>query len=84
MTKLFEFDRALVRKYDKPGPRYTSYPTAPQFESGFNEALLREHIKRSTFPTASAPASIAAAIASSPAISSRAARTSIISCEKSS
>ncbi len=31
----FEFDRALVHKYDRPGPRYTSYPTAPQFNSAF-------------------------------------------------
>ena len=28
-----EFDAALVRKYDKPGPRYTSYPTAPNFSA---------------------------------------------------
>ena len=25
------FDAALVRKYNRPGPRYTSYPTAVQF-----------------------------------------------------
>ncbi len=24
-------DRTLIRKYDGPGPRYTSYPTAPNF-----------------------------------------------------
>jgi oxygen-independent coproporphyrinogen-3 oxidase len=24
-------DRTLIRKYDAPGPRYTSYPTAPNF-----------------------------------------------------
>jgi oxygen-independent coproporphyrinogen-3 oxidase len=29
------FNRALVEKYDRPGPRYTSYPTAPQFHSAF-------------------------------------------------
>lgn len=33
--KAFEFNRALVQKYDRPGPRYTSYPTAPQFHSAF-------------------------------------------------
>jgi oxygen-independent coproporphyrinogen-3 oxidase len=32
----------LLRRYDRPGPRYTSYPTAPQFQSGFGEAQLRE------------------------------------------
>lgn len=29
------FDRALVAKYDVPGPRYTSYPTAPHFSDRF-------------------------------------------------
>ena len=33
----------LVRKYNIPGPRYTSYPTAPQFSKAVDrEALLRE------------------------------------------
>ncbi len=35
-------DRELLRRYDRPGPRYTSYPTAPQFHAGFGEAQLRE------------------------------------------
>ena len=29
------FDADLVRRYDGPNPRYTSYPTAPQFHVGF-------------------------------------------------
>ena len=29
------FDAELIRRYDRPGPRYTSYPTAPQFHAGF-------------------------------------------------
>lgn len=29
------FDAALIAKYDKPGPRYTSYPTALLFRDGF-------------------------------------------------
>jgi len=41
------FDVQLLRRYDRPGPRYTSYPTAPHFTSGFGEAQLREHIRRS-------------------------------------
>ena len=28
----------LLRKYSVPGPRYTSYPTAPYFHSAFSEA----------------------------------------------
>ncbi|GMU42810.1 MAG: oxygen-independent coproporphyrinogen III oxidase [Xanthomonadales bacterium] len=29
------FDADLIRRYDRPGPRYTSYPTAPQFHGNF-------------------------------------------------
>ena len=36
------FDAALIRKYDKAGPRYTSYPTAVQFHDGFGEADYRQ------------------------------------------
>ncbi|MBL8253140.1 MAG: coproporphyrinogen III oxidase, partial [Candidatus Competibacter sp.] len=36
------FDPDLIRKYDKAGPRYTSYPTAVQFHTGFGEAEYRE------------------------------------------
>ena len=36
------FDAGLLRRYDRPGPRYTSYPTAPQFNAAFGEAALRE------------------------------------------
>ena len=38
------FDTALLQRYDRPGPRYTSYPTAPQFNAGFGEAELREAV----------------------------------------
>ena len=37
---------ALLRRYDRPGPRYTSYPTAPHFRSGFARAQLEQHIER--------------------------------------
>ena len=32
-----DIDTALIKKYDKPGPRYTSYPTAPQFNDMFTQ-----------------------------------------------
>ncbi|MBI4237807.1 MAG: oxygen-independent coproporphyrinogen III oxidase [Deltaproteobacteria bacterium] len=32
------FDAALVAKYDRPGPRYTSYPTAPQWHAAIDAA----------------------------------------------
>lgn len=37
----------LLRRYDRPGPRYTSYPTAPRFHDGFDELQLREAIAAS-------------------------------------
>ena len=36
--QMIPFDRALVQKYDRPGPRYTSYPTAPHFRGDFRSA----------------------------------------------
>lgn len=38
MSSVLTFNRQLVEKYDRPGPRYTSYPTAPQFSDQFNAA----------------------------------------------
>ena len=35
---------ALLEKYSKPGPRYTSYPTAPYFTEGFGEKEWREEL----------------------------------------
>ena len=31
----FQVDVQLLQRYDRPGPRYTSYPTAPQFRPEF-------------------------------------------------
>lgn len=46
MDTSLQFDAALLRRYDRPGPRYTSYPTAPHFGTHFTEAMLREYIRR--------------------------------------
>ncbi len=46
---MFEINLDLIKKYDKPGPRYTSYPTAPQFNEKFTaEMYLDEIIKTNT------------------------------------
>lgn len=37
-------DEGLINKYDKSGPRYTSYPTAPQFTDAFDASKLEEEI----------------------------------------
>ena len=43
---MFDIDIDLIKKYDRPGPRYTSYPTAPHFNESFtHENYLDEIIK---------------------------------------
>jgi oxygen-independent coproporphyrinogen III oxidase len=37
------FDADLIRRYDGRGPRYTSYPTALQFGTGFTEDNYRKN-----------------------------------------
>ncbi len=38
-------DAALINKYSGPGPRYTSYPTALQFHTGFTEESYRKLLR---------------------------------------
>lgn len=35
------WDKDLIARYDTAGPRYTSYPTAPQFDAGFGATDYR-------------------------------------------
>ena len=46
MSTTLAFDAELLGRYDRPGPRYTSYPTAPQFRETFGERQFREHARR--------------------------------------
>ncbi|NIR29880.1 MAG: oxygen-independent coproporphyrinogen III oxidase [Gammaproteobacteria bacterium] len=41
------FNARLIRRYDKAGPRYTSYPTAAQFHEHFAEAEYGARARRS-------------------------------------
>lgn len=45
MTTGIEVDLDLIRKYDVPGPRYTSYPTAPQFRDDVDRSRVIEAIE---------------------------------------
>ncbi|MDM7916803.1 MAG: hypothetical protein QUU85_16295, partial [Candidatus Eisenbacteria bacterium] len=36
---------ALLLKYDRPGPRYTSYPTAVEFHEAYDEAAYRRSLE---------------------------------------
>jgi oxygen-independent coproporphyrinogen-3 oxidase len=46
-THSVSFEAELLRRHDRPGPRYTSYPTAPQFHAGFGEEELRAAVAAS-------------------------------------
>ena len=48
-TKMFEVDLKKFKKYDKPGPRYTSYPTAPQFNEQFTHADFVDEIVKTNY-----------------------------------
>ncbi|GAB1261625.1 oxygen-independent coproporphyrinogen III oxidase [Aurantivibrio plasticivorans] len=41
------WDPTLIQRHDKSGPRYTSYPTAPQFHEEFSLEQLESAIERS-------------------------------------
>ncbi len=43
---MLKIDWNLIKKYDKPGPRYTSYPPAPHFHDAFTHKDFIEEIKR--------------------------------------
>ncbi len=47
MNPVISFDAALLRRHDRPCPRYTSYPTAPQFNAEFGACELRAYAARS-------------------------------------
>lgn len=47
METTARFDAELLRRYDRQGPRYTSYPTAPQFRDEFDELAFRDVARRS-------------------------------------
>jgi len=36
----------LIKKYDRPGPRYTSYPTAPEWSEAFGPEQYQAHLDR--------------------------------------
>ena len=42
MTDRIAFDLELIKRYDKSGPRYTSYPTAPQMQTSLGEVNYRK------------------------------------------
>ncbi len=47
MDQSIQFDLDLIHRYDKSGPRYTSYPTALELHQGFTETDYRRQIELS-------------------------------------
>jgi len=62
LPQSLEFDPVLMARYDVPAPRYTSYPTAPQFHAGFGETQLCDAILASNKATPVRPLSLYAAL----------------------
>ncbi|RJG08922.1 oxygen-independent coproporphyrinogen III oxidase [Pseudomonas cavernicola] len=58
MIQPVSFNRTLVEKYDRPGPRYTSYPTAPQFHQAFAMDDYRAATKQSNQAATPKPLSV--------------------------
>lgn len=46
VAKDLDITREMLEKYDLPGPRYTSYPTAPEWSEEFGDAEYREALAR--------------------------------------
>ncbi len=58
MRQFDSIDLELLRKYDRPGPRYTSYPTAPVFTPAFGPKEYRDEIVRTNASDDSADLSL--------------------------
>lgn len=43
-TRIAIPDPAVVQRFDRPGPRYTSYPTAVEFHDGIGDETYRQHL----------------------------------------
>ncbi|HEX9730260.1 MAG TPA: oxygen-independent coproporphyrinogen III oxidase [Gemmatimonadales bacterium] len=57
-TQSFEVNERLLRRFDKPGPRYTSYPTAVEFHTGVGAAEYRDTLAEANACGDAAPLSL--------------------------
>ncbi|TAN13461.1 MAG: oxygen-independent coproporphyrinogen III oxidase [Burkholderiaceae bacterium] len=48
----------LIRRFDRSGPRYTSYPTADRFQPGYPAANYRAHLQARASAAAAPPLSV--------------------------
>ena len=54
----FSVDLDTIRRFDRPGPRYTSYPTAVEFHDGVGAPKYTEHLEKADGEGAQAPLSL--------------------------
>ncbi|SCK14584.1 oxygen-independent coproporphyrinogen III oxidase [Vogesella sp. LIG4] len=53
-----DISEALVRKFDKSGPRYTSYPTADRFHPGFDQHSYQHYLEQRRHSDSNPPLSV--------------------------
>ena len=58
MVPAYRVTEETLRRLDKPGPRYTSYPTAVEFHAGVGDADYRRHLVAAGALGAEAPLSL--------------------------
>ena len=58
MDQSLIFDEALIKRYDKSGPRYTSYPTAVQFHTEFTVEMYKDIAQKSNLGAEKKPLSL--------------------------
>ncbi len=46
MSPVMKIDKATILKFDKPGPRYTSYPTAPEWSTQVNALSYQQKLRQ--------------------------------------
>jgi len=54
MNQSLQFDEELIKRYDKAGPRYTSYPTAIQFDENFSTEQYKSFCEKSNLTSQAA------------------------------
>ncbi|MFZ6844641.1 oxygen-independent coproporphyrinogen III oxidase [Undibacterium sp. RuTC16W] len=57
-TDEIELSEELIRKFDKSGPRYTSYPTADRFHERFDEQCYISYLEQRAINTNKPPLSL--------------------------
>ncbi|NSL55569.1 oxygen-independent coproporphyrinogen III oxidase [Uliginosibacterium aquaticum] len=58
MLQTIQFDPDMIRRFDVPGPRYTSYPTADRFLAEFTPESQAGHLARLSTPQGTRPLSL--------------------------